>query len=55
MGCVELNSLIEQHSFWVTSWGHHFFVPEMTDDGECLESEWHKVLKGIERTRPPTH
>lgn len=44
--------LDEETAVWVTTWGHHFFVPELGPDRVCAEYVLERIINNVEKTRP---
>lgn len=52
LGCVRIDEdVIPDHSYWRTSWGFHFFVPEIGPDKRCPESVFYEIRADIAASR----
>jgi hypothetical protein len=39
-------------AYWRTSWGHHFYVPEIGPDARCPEPRFYEILSEISAITP---
>jgi len=51
--CEILDQGMYGWSYWRTSWGFFFSVPEIGPDFMCPEDRFHEILNEIRRNQPP--